>query len=239
MASWFQNVFKAFPYPTLMKKVVIILVLFFVISWNWDAHKGFVESSFDQFPKDLKDKLSLPLIQDGAIVPDRDFQDFINHSYPNSIKAINYWFNISKTAYLAGDYKITSRAIGIASHYLSDSFAAPHSVSGESYEKHKLYEDQAGSSFNVKCINLNLESYVSERVKDKPKEWKEWLRDENSKIPEKSAEEAADVVYSSILNLFDVKCENKIDKENTRNYWSYLIIILVLIIIVYYFRKYF
>jgi len=220
-------------------RYLFILILLLTLGWNWDSHKGFIESSFKEFPDDLRAKLSLPLMQDGSMVPDRDFKDFTNHSYPRSIKSINYWFNISKEAFLKGDYQKASTTFGIASHYISDSLAAPHSVSGEDYKDHKLYEDQADFEFNVRCKSINLEEELQNYSKSKKLEWEEWLNSKSSKFPKSSSKEAANVVFSAALNLFDVKCENVIKEEKKFN-WYWLILILVIILIIYlFYRKYF
>lgn len=215
-----------------------ILAVLLILGWNWNTHKGVVRSSFNQFPDELKSKLSLPLMEDGSLRPDKDFKDFTNHSYPKSIKAINYWFNISKNAYLNRDYKEASISFGIASHYLSDSLAAPHSVSNEDYEDHKQYEDQALVEFKVKCSDINLEVEISNYYQEKKLEWAEWLKNKDAKYPEESSSEAANLVYSAGLQLFEIKCENKIE-EKKNYYWILILGLILIFIIAYCFRRYF
>lgn len=218
-----------------MKKLVLVLLSLLLIGWNWDTHQGFVESSFNGFPDELKEKLSLPLMQDGAIIPDRDFQDFKNHSYPRSINSINYWFNVSVKYYNNQEYDKASVSLGIASHYISDSLSAPHSVSNEDYKDHKLYEDQAKNSFNVRCEDIVVEREIIELVKYKGNEWNVWLNNKDSSISKKSSEEAANLVYNSILNFFNVKC---VEKENNFRL-IFVVGALILVVLVFIFRRYF
>lgn len=222
-----------------MKRAVFIIILFLVLGWDWDTHKGFIESSFSEFPDELKEKLSLPLMGDGSLIPDRDFHDFTNHSYPKSLSAVDYWFNVSKKAYLGGDYKTASIAFGVGSHYLSDSLAAPHAVSNENYGDHREYEDQALVDFKVKCKNINLKEELSRYYDEKKLEWGEWLKDKKAKYPKQSSSEAADLVYSSALQLFDFKCEQNVGEDESSNIWWILLVLILIIVGYLVYRRYF
>ena len=218
-----------------MKKLVFVLLSLILISWNWNTHQGFIKDSFNELPDELKEKLSLPLMQDGAIIPDRDFQDFRNHSYPRSITAVNYWLNVSLDYYNKGEFDKASVGLGIASHYISDSLSAPHSVSNEDYDDHKLYEDQAKNSFNIKCKEITIEREIIELVEYKKNEWNVWLDNKDASIPKKSSEEAANLVYDSILNFFNVKCAEK----ETDYTLVLILIVLIVIALIFIYCKYF
>ncbi len=222
-----------------MKKRVLFLLLFLVIGWNWDTHKGIIESSFERFPGGLREKLSLPLMQDGSLRPDRDFHDFINHSYPRSIGPINYWLNLSKVAFLNKDYTTSSIAFGIASHYISDSYSAPHYVTNEDYNDHLEYENQAEAEFDVECRYTNLEEDITTVQKGKKLEWDNWLKNNGRKYSKQSSEAAAVTVYNTGLNLFDVECEQSVENHKLKWILVPTMGFIVLIILYFYLRKYF
>jgi hypothetical protein len=142
-----------------MKAFVALLLLAAVsFSWDWDTHQWFAGELCKSY-----DCGCLEEIKNGSIAPDRDFRDaFYHHLYdpatcapseyytcPTEYDAaaiirMNAWLsNISKP-WDCGDWY----AIGVASHYFTDSKVIWHNVKNEDYEKcHKPFEDKVGEFF--------------------------------------------------------------------------------------------
>ena len=123
-----------------MRFITLFLILLLtpvVSAWNWDTHQAFDDSVYYRLDDNIKSKLNLGLMEYGSIIPDKEFKDFTRHSFPLAIKQAEYWIEKARDNLHDGDYNNASLSFGIASHYIVDSFSAPHSISGEEYELHK------------------------------------------------------------------------------------------------------
>lgn len=144
--------------------------------------------------------MNLNAMKDGSNDPDEKFQDFINHSFPNSYNKAKQWLNKGKLAYNHKNYYYASYCFGVASHYISDSFSAPHSANEISY-LHSKYESQARSLTPTMNIN-NKDLYTSLKqgeLKGK-KDWISWKKTKKTSIIQKNLNTATSATYSAIKN---------------------------------------
>lgn len=169
-------------------------------SWGAETHKNIVEYVYLSLSLEAQAQLDLEKLKEGAVMPDRDFKDFRKHHYPQSLEEAEKWLN--------GDGDL-SLNIGIASHYITDSFSAPHTVSGENYHDHSKFEKQVTYYYpNVECrdYNFNLEDLKS--TTKNSKDWKEWLENKNKKIPQQEVDEATKFLFSIVLGELNATCNN-------------------------------
>ena len=134
-----------------MKQIKLVM-LFLAVSilfspvadaWTWSTHSKIVDTTYNSLPSSIQSKLSLTALRDGSNDPDQVFHDYRDHSYPYSYNKAVYYLNQGSAYYKQKKYALASKSFGIASHYISDTFSAPHCVSGESSSKHASYENQA------------------------------------------------------------------------------------------------
>ena len=207
----------------IQKILTIIIVYLIVIGWKAETHKTFVEKLYYSMPNDLKNKFNLTELKDGSVAPDAIFKDFKYHHYPKSIvKAKLYLKNL------------TSYNLGIASHYISDSFTAPHNVEGENYKLHAWFESQVEYYHpTTECKDYNLKI---DNIESNANDWYLWLKTKNKEIGEREVEEAMQYLYSLIFQLYpDFKCnkESIIEYETIYNTKSMIVSTAMLIIIIY------
>ncbi len=187
-----------------MKYSIIILILLIMPSayaWNWNTHQHIMEYVYLNLPPEKKLELNLTKLLDGAIIPDRDFKDHRNHHYPDSLEKAQNWLN--------NDTDL-SLSIGIASHYITDSFVAPHNVMGESGAMHSKFENQVSNYYpKVECKDYN---YTLEDLKigtENAKDWDLWLKTKDKTIPEREVDQATKFLFSIVLKKLNVDCTGK------------------------------
>lgn len=152
-------------------------------------------------PVSVQHKLNLKIMEDASNDPDQIFHDTRCHSYPSSYKKANTWLNKGKVAYRNHNYKYASYCFGIASHYISDTYSAPHTVSGESSSLHSKYENQAKyMKPSVGYMSGNLQSRLYYGYKTGKVSWKNWSKSKNSAIVRNDLNRATAATYSSIRN---------------------------------------
>ena len=109
------------------------------------------------------------------------------------------------------DWDTASYALGIASHYLSDSFSAPHNIDGESYDLHRTYEDQGSVTFYF--VPCNVTSYDTEELFQNAiaqgNTWQPWVASRDWTYPKNTVQEAMEAVYLISLGVLDSSCETK------------------------------
>ncbi|HML06435.1 MAG TPA: zinc dependent phospholipase C family protein [Methanobacterium sp.] len=189
--------------PILMS-LFLILAFFIQIpaasAWNWNTHQEIVENNYNSLPTDMKQNLNLEAMKDGSDDPDFKFFDFKNHSYPNSYGKAEEWLNRGQYYYKTGDYYYASYCYGVASHYIADSFCAPHDA-GVSGPDHTLYEAQA-SFLRPEMINSNenLNSAMIEGVSSGKSDWNDWLKTKNNSDVQNDMNRATGASYNAIYN---------------------------------------
>lgn len=188
----------------ILTSIFLILVLFIQIpaasAWNWNTHQEIVENNYNSLPTDIKQNLNLDAMKDGSDDPDFKFFDFKYHSYPNSYGKADEWLNRGQEHYKNGDYYYASYCYGVASHYIADSFAAPH-CAGVSGPDHTLYEAQA-SFLRPEMTNSNgdLNSVMSEGVLSGKSDWNDWLKTKSNLDIQNDMNKATGASYASIYN---------------------------------------
>jgi hypothetical protein len=186
--------------------IKLFLTLLFLIlampsagAWSWQTHSDIIDSVYYNLPTDVQQKLNLEIMRDGSNDPDEKFKDFTRHSFPKSYDEAKSWLDKAKSAYDKGDYNEASLDYGIATHYISDTFSAPHSVSKESSSEHSSYEDQAKKLKPVANYSSgDLRTKMEEGYKQGQNSWNEWLNTKNNDIIQNNLNQAASASLSGI-----------------------------------------
>lgn len=200
--------------------ILVILALFLILpncfAWQWETHQGIAEKLYDDMPRELQQKLNLSLMKEGSIAPDKVFHDNIFHNYPKSYTLALIWLN------KGGNWDNTSYNFGVAIHYISDSFSAPHYIIRESSKDHTEFERQAKNYIpKTKCSSYNLTLKEGmETGSLNYKDWGEWLLNKNKEIPEKEVDDAMKLVYSVAFDKFNFACNKKTEFEYSTEYFS-------------------
>lgn len=203
-----------------------------VSAWNWNTHEDIVESNYNSLPPDIRENISLDAMKEGSRDPDFIFLDFENHGYPNSYKKAEEWLNKGQYYYEIGDYHYASYCYGVASHYITDSFSAPHSA-GVSGINHNLYEARA-SFLTPEVIHStdDLNSAMNKAHLNGKSNWNEWLQSKtNYKIQNDlniATSTSYNAIHDSIINSHPVKKGN-LEKRNSEFISSLLIPLVNLI----------
>lgn len=187
----------------------ILLLLPASYAWRWDTHKMFVENFYNNVPLEVQEKLNLSLMKSGSIVPDEVFHDNIRHHYPPSLPLAEAWLEAAREEYHFGNYKNASLAFGIAVHYITDSFAAPHYSALGGGKAHSNFEAQADYYVpKAKCgkSQKSLKEFLEEGSKNQD-DMAIWVDTNDKKIPEAEVEEAMGAVFSVGLETFGTECK--------------------------------
>ncbi len=193
-----------------MKGDFLLLVLLLslpVSAWNWETHQALTEAFYYSVDATTQQRLNLTALQEGSVAPDKVFRDFRRHSYPYSLERALYWLDEMKKT---NDVREQSYAFGVATHYIADSFSAPHNVAGERYRDHAQYEDQASEDYvYVACANRPYD--LAEELgaaTEESETWQTWLRTKNKSYPFRAVADAMDLVYAVGLREFSASCGN-------------------------------
>ncbi len=204
-----------------MKKILIttlflVGILFIQIpavsAWNWNTHEEIVESNYNSLPLTIKENLDLNAMKQGAVDPDFKFLDFKYHGYPNSYQKAEEWLNRGQKSYEKSDYYYASYCYGVASHYITDSFSAPHSA-GISGPNHTLYEAKA-SFLEPEVIQSN-DDLNSALIDGQPKckaDWNNWLKSKDDSYIQNDMNMATSASYNAIEE--SISTSNPIREEN-------------------------
>lgn len=190
-------------YSKLVMLLLAVCLVFAPVSdaWTWSTHSSIVDSTYYSLPYSVHSKLSLSAMRDGSNDPDQIFHDYRDHSYPYSYNKAIYYLNQGSNYYKQKKYYLASKSFGIASHYISDTFSAPHCVSGEKSSQHQAFENQASKlkphsttvTGSLKTIMYN--GYISEKV-----DWKNWVKTRSTYYTQKDLNRAASVTTMAIKN---------------------------------------
>lgn len=182
-----------------MKWLFIFLLLApSVLAWDYEGHELIVDYVY--YSTDMQFKgFNLSRLEEGAVAPDKVFRDQRRHHYPDSFSLALLWLNNNSDA---------SFNFGVASHYMSDSFASPHYIKGEKYSDHASFERQARNIYlECKAYNFDLEKDLK-KGSSNYKDWKPWLISKSKNIPEKEINDAAKLVLSVAIKKFNLSCLN-------------------------------
>ncbi len=196
-----------------MHRVILFLLLLLISGWNWETHPAFAETIYYSLPDDVISFFNLTALRDGSLAPDGDFHDNRYHHYPPSYNLSAYWLDKASNAYRHYDLTTASYAFGVASHYISDSYAAPHNVVKESSQDHSEYERQGSAHYlfapcpaAVQILNLNTTLVVAAKTGDT---WSSWLSTREPSYAEQAVTSSMTSLYSFFWQTFNVTCISK------------------------------
>jgi len=169
---------------TIIIMVLILSTLPSAVAWTWKTHADIAEAVYWGLPPDVQKNLNLEIMKNASNEPDEVFKDFRHHSYPNSYQKAKSWLDKGKIAYNRGDYDEASFDYGVATHYISDSFAAPHCVSKEDSSDHSRYENRAKKLVPVATYNnsLDLNTRMQNGYHQGSESWTRWLETGDTSI---------------------------------------------------------
>lgn len=219
-----------------MKKALLLLILLSILSssWNWHTHQSLIENIYYSMPLELQNKLNLTLLKEGSIAPDKDFHDTVLHSYPASYQKSLFYLEETKKSLAQNSYQLASYNFGVSSHYISDSFVAPHCVKGEPSNLHAKFEDIPSYFPNKYCNNLSYslnETLYLASIQGE-KDWQTWLETNSNLIQEKELESASSILFAIALDAFNTTCiqETKIIKSKKDKLPLYKITLVIAIV---------
>ena len=192
-----------------MRKYLFVFLLLLLSGWRWDTHQNLAETAFKSLPLDVQETLNLSAVREGAIAPDKDFRDNVHHRYPYSVPLSMQWLDEARVAYAIKDYDKASYAFGVASHYISDSFAGPHNINYESSDLHSLFERQVDSYQPLSACatgTVNIEDDLWQAATQGHQDWLEWIENKDRTIPQKETEAAVQLLYKVAHATFNTHC---------------------------------
>ncbi len=192
-------------------KAIVALMIFTLMltpassAWTWDTHSDVIDAVYYGLPAEVQKNLNLQIMEDASNDPDEIFKDFKSHSYPKSYQKAKTWLDKGKTAYDNGNYTEASYDYGVASHYISDTFSAPHGVSKESSSDHSSYENQAKKLKPVATYKSgDLNTMMQNGYNQDATSWNEWLQTRSSNTIQNNLNEAVSVSLSAIQDSINV-----------------------------------
>lgn len=198
-----------------VKKYFNILLIFTLLvlitvpsaeAWSWKTHSDIVDAVYYGLPPEVQKNLDLKIMENGSNEPDEVFKDFRYHSYPKSYQKAKDWLDKGKAAYGRGDYSQASFDYGVASHYISDTFSAPHGVSKEESSDHTRYEEQAKNLKPVATyISGDLNSMLQNGYTQGGASWNEWLQTKNNAVIQNNLDAGASAALSATKDSLNSK----------------------------------
>lgn len=194
-----------------MNRLINMFLLFFMFifllmpqaeAWSITTHYAMVDEIYYSLSPELQSKLSLEDMRDGADDPDVNFLDFSYHSYPANQVKVDYWLAKGKEAYQNGDYKYASYCMGVASHYITDGFCAPHCQADCDSVSHTIYEARAMFlKPHLTYSYYDLPSVMSQGKEEGKKNWTHYVEeDNNTYIIQEDMDKAVSAAYLAIEN---------------------------------------
>lgn len=193
-----------------MPRLALIILLFlasFAIGWNSEKHMAAVDSVYYSMPPSIRQDLNLSYMQLGSIYPDKYFKDFKNHKYPYSYNKSIFWLEQAKQAYAKKDFENASYSFGIVTHYIMDSFSAPHYITKEKTSLHSKFES-ADIKFDTICNNYNETLHDLNYIIKARQDWQNWLETNNNTIQHEAINKAMKIVYAYSIRTFGFECYN-------------------------------
>lgn len=169
-------------------------------AWSIQTHQTIATKVYYSLPVPVEQKLDLNEMIRGSVAPDVVFKDNNpNHQYPASVKQTQNWLNKGKAAYNSKNYRYASYCFGVASHYITDTYSAPHTVAGETSKQHAAYENQGtGMTPSIRYMSGSLNSIMSYGYKQGQPDWKLWLKTKNRSILQKDLNNAGSAAFTLI-----------------------------------------
>lgn len=193
----------------LLKTLTVFLLSIIVVipsasAWNYTTHQNIATQIYNSLPRDIQQNLVRNQMIIGANVPDVVFNDTNNHMYPASVPCAETWLNNGEQAYLAGNYSYASYCFGIASHYISDTFSAPHCFVTKSFKLHSTYENQVTNyTPEIHYMNGTLESIMQTGYTNGRTDYQTWSKTQDPTITPKDLNNGASASYTAIINAIN------------------------------------
>ena len=181
--------------------ILVLLLMPTSYAWLGTGHENIVSSVYYQFDNQTQNTLNLSEMKRGSTDPDLVFHDTRLHHFPPSYERAVYWLSIANQSFQDKDFNNASYAFGVASHYISDSFAAPHTVSGEDPNEHSEYERVANSFIISDCKTLEGDLFSILSNHTKPEEWQKWRETRDKSLIYNNYKSAFQAVNSK-ANIF-------------------------------------
>lgn len=187
-----------------IKALCLLLIISIVLmpcdfAWKWDTHREIVYKTYSSMPSNIKKNLDLNAMKDGSNDPDEKFKDWRNHEFPGSYYKAQEWLKKGKYAYSKKNYRNASYCFGVASHYISDTYSAPH---GAHYlpTPHSEYEAQANKLTPAIISGYNKDLYTSMKQGDAQDriDWNLWKKTRKSSIAQNDLNQATTSTYFAI-----------------------------------------
>ena len=192
-------------------------------AWSWKTHSEIVDVVYYGLPTDVQEKLDLKTMENASNDPDEIFHDFTYHSYPKSYDKAVYWLDLGKNAYYSGNYENASYDYGVASHYISDTFSAPHGVSGESSSLHSKYEDHAKKlTPALTSVNGDLNTLMMNGKNQGAASWNEWLQTDDDSIIQNNLDQGTSVCLFAVNNSINNDTGSVVTPES-RSFIDYIV----------------
>ena len=167
--------------------------------WGWPAHASVAEVVYNKLQVDIRENLILEKMKDGSNDPDEKFKDTALHHYPPSYTKASTWLEQGKVNYHQKDYEYASYCLGVATHYISDTFSAPHCVSHEKSTDHHDFEVQANDLTPIAgYVSGDLDTLMKKGVEKGKADWEKWLKTRDRSAAQEEVNMAASVAYSVI-----------------------------------------
>ena len=169
-------------------------------AWSFESHQAIVSKAYYLLPQTAQKNLNLDEMKKGSLAPDVTFHDYTRHEYSASVALAQNWLNKGKKAYKSKNYNYASYCFGVASHYIADTFSAPHCIKGESAAQHKAYEIQArGMTPSIRYMSGSLKNILYNGYKQGNKDWRLWIKGSRSpSISQRDLNNAGSAAYSMI-----------------------------------------
>jgi len=179
-------------------KALIVLIIY---KWCWPTHANVAEVIYNTLLVNIRKNLNLEKMKDGSNDPDQKFKDTATHHYPTSYKKAIKWLEDGKKYYNQKNYDEASYSFGVATHYISDTFSAPHCVSGESVKEHHNYEIIADNfSPKITYLNGDLDTIMKNGVEQGKADWNKWKKTQDRAIIQAGVDRGASAAYTAIRN---------------------------------------
>ncbi len=187
-----------------LKLLIVVTIVSLVLvpatdAWSWKTHSDIADVVYYGLPVEVQQKLDLNTLRDGSNDPDEKFHDFTYHSYPKSYEKAKSWLDQGKAAYDRGDYMNASYSYGVATHYISDTFSAPHAVSGENSADHSKYENHAKKLTPVGTYAKgDLNTVLQDGKTQGTNSWSSWLQTKDDSIIQNDLNRGASASLSAV-----------------------------------------
>lgn len=183
----------------LIRCLTILMVESAVLKWAWPGHAAIIEAVYNALPEDTKKNLDLAKLKDASNDPDQVFKDTTNHHYPKTYEKATLWLAKAKESYTKKDYEDASYNFGVASHYISDTFSAPHCVSHEKGTDHHKFEIIADNlKPQVSTVSGDLNTLMKSGFEQGQLDWQNWMKNKDNSEAQNEVNQAASVILLAI-----------------------------------------